>query len=122
MIICLPYFCSYPQILAIRPVWPLRPDSPEVTLVVVDSVSRAVRRRRLQDNYLHLLRGVATGTGHQTLPDASDTHVDVGEDDLTVGEQSVYVGEFQMVCKGLYKLLDQSLVLAWGLNINWGLY
>lgn len=77
-----------------------------------------------------MLRGVATGTGHQTLPDASDTHVDVGEDDLTVGEQRhvfglrVCVGELllQTICKGLYKLLDQNLVLGCGLNINWGLY
>ena len=58
-------------------------DSPEVPLVVGDSVGGAVRRRRLQDNYLHLPGAVATGTGHQTLPDAGDAHVDVGEDDFT---------------------------------------
>lgn len=63
----------------------LRGDPPEVPLVVGDSVSWAVRCRRLQNNYLHLLRSVATGTGHQALPDASDAHIDIGEDDLTGG-------------------------------------
>lgn len=65
--------------------WLLRCDSPEVPLFVGDSVSWAVRCWRLQNNYLHLLRSVATGTGHQALPDASDAHVDVGQDDLTGG-------------------------------------
>lgn len=62
-------------------------DSPEVPLVVGDSIGWAVHCRRLQDDYLHLLWSVATGTGNQALPDARDAQVDVGEDDLAAGGQ-----------------------------------
>lgn len=56
---------------------------PEVSLVVCDSVRRAVRCWRLQNDYFHSLRSVATGTGHHTLPDPRNAHVNIGENDLT---------------------------------------
>lgn len=73
-----------------------------------------------------MLRSVATVTGHQALPDASDAHVDVGEDDLTGGGEqrrktvsvSVWitclcVGELlQMSLKELDKVLDQDSFLC----------
>lgn len=61
--------------------------SPEVPLVVGDSVSRAVWCWRFQNHDFHLLRSVATGTGHQALPDSSNGHIDAGENNLAGGRE-----------------------------------
>lgn len=65
----------------------LQGHSPEVPLVVGDSVSRAVWCWRFQNHDFHLLRSVATGTGHQALPDSSNGHIDAGENNLAGGRE-----------------------------------
>lgn len=62
-------------------------DSPEIPLVVGDSVCRAVWGRSLHYNYFHVLRHISSGTGHQALPDASEGHIDIGKYNLTGGEE-----------------------------------
>lgn len=93
--------------------WPLRDDSPEVPLIVGDSIRWAVQRWRLQNNYLHLLRSVATETGYQALPDAGGAHVNVGEEDLAGGGNQK--------CKRVCTRCWTGLILGLQLNVLLGL-
>lgn len=62
-------------------------DSPEVSLVVSDSVRWAVRGWRLHDNHFHFPGHVSSGRSQQALPAAADGQIHVGQDDFAAGQR-----------------------------------